>query len=73
MALPLLPLHIAGGVVGMLSGAAAMTFRKGSPRHVLAGRVFVVSMLIMGAAAVYLAVVKHQANNVGGGILTCIS
>jgi uncharacterized membrane protein len=70
MALPLLPLHIAGGVVGMLSGAAAMTFRKGSPRHVLAGRVFVVSMLIMAIGAVYLAVVKHQPNNIGGGILT---
>jgi hypothetical protein len=71
MLAPLLPVHIAGGVVGMLSGAAAMTFRKGSPRHVLAGRIFVVSMLIMGAAAVYLAVVKHQSNNIGGGILTC--
>jgi hypothetical protein len=71
MVLPLLPVHIAGGVVGMLSGAAAMTFRKGSPRHVLAGRIFVVSMMIMGAGAVYLAVVKHQPNNIGGGILTC--
>ena len=54
----------------MLSGTAAMSFRKGSPRHVLAGRVFVASMLTMGAVAVYLAIVRHQPNNIGGGILT---
>jgi len=54
----------------LLSGTAAMSFRKGSPRHVLAGRVFVASMLTMGAVAVYLAIVRHQPNNIGGGILT---
>jgi hypothetical protein len=47
-----------------------MTFRKGSPRHVLAGRVFVGSMLTMAVGATYLAFVKHQPNNIGGGILT---
>ena len=67
---PLLLVHMAGGVVGMLSGTAALIFRKGSPRHVLAGKVFVASMLVMAAGAVYLAVVKHQTNNIGGGLLT---
>jgi len=67
---PLLPVHIAGGVVGIVSGSAAISFRKGSARHALAGKVFVAAMLIMAASAVYLAVVKHQMNNVGGGILT---
>jgi hypothetical protein len=47
-----------------------MCFRKGSRRHVVAGRVFVASMLIMGAFAAYLAVVRNQPNNIGGGILT---
>jgi hypothetical protein len=47
-----------------------MCFRKGSPRHVLAGRIFVASMLTMGAFAAYLAVVRNQPNNIGGGILT---
>jgi hypothetical protein len=37
---------------------------------VLAGKVFVVSMLTMGAFAVYLAITRHQPNNIGGGILT---
>ena len=67
---PILIVHICGGTLGLLSGTAAMSFRKGSPRHVLAGRVFVASMLTMGAVAVYLAIVRHQTNNVGGGILT---
>jgi len=47
-----------------------MTFRKGSPRHVLAGKVFVASMLTMAAFAAYLAIVRHQPNNIGGGIFT---
>jgi hypothetical protein len=67
---PTLILHISAGIVGLLSGTAAISFRKGSPGHVLAGRVFVVSMLIMAVAAVCLAIVRHQPNNIGGGILT---
>jgi hypothetical protein len=67
---PILIVHICGGVVGLVSGTAAMCFRKGSPRHVLAGRIFVASMLTMGALAAYLAIVRHQPNNIGGGILT---
>jgi hypothetical protein len=67
---PLLALHISAGIVGILSGAAAMSFRKGSPRHALAGKVFVISMLTMAATAVYLAVTKHQTGNVLGGAFT---
>jgi uncharacterized membrane protein len=67
---PILVAHICAGTLGLLSGTAAMCSRKGSPHHVLAGRIFVASMLTMAAAAVYLAVVRHQSNNVGGGILT---
>ena len=67
---PLLPVHIVGGVVGLLSGTAALIFRKGGCWHVLAGKVFVASMLTMSAFAVYLAVLKHQPGNIGGGILT---
>ena len=67
---PVLPVHICAGTLGLLSGSAAMSFRKGFPRHVLAGKVFVASMLTMGVIAVYLAITRHQPNNVGGGILT---
>src|SRR5215472_8940533 len=67
---PMLVVHICGGTLGLLSGTAAICFRKGSLRHVLAGRVFVVSMLIMAVGAVYLGIVKHQPSNVSGGIFT---
>jgi hypothetical protein len=67
---PVLVVHICAGTLGLFSGTAAMSFRKGSSRHVLAGKVFAVSMLTMGVVAVYLAIVKHQPNNIGGGILT---
>ena len=67
---PVLLVHICGGTVGLLSGTAAIAFHKGSPRHVLAGKVFVASMLTMAAFAVYLAIVRHQPNNIGGGIFT---
>src|SRR6516225_1726478 len=67
---PTLLVHIAGGTLGLLSGTAAICFRKGCRPHVLAGRVFVASMLIMAMGAVYLGIVKHQPNNVSGGIFT---
>ena len=64
MRLPILVIHICGGVVGLLSGFAAMSFRKGSRRHRLAGNVFFVAMLVMGSSAAYL-------GNVVGGLLAC--
>ena len=67
---PILFFHICAGTLGLVSGTAALSFRKGSPRHVLAGKIFVASMLTMAVAAVYLAIVRHQPNNIGGGILT---
>ena len=67
---PILVVHICAGTLGLLSGTAAMSFRKGSPRHVLAGKVFVAAMLTMAVGATYLAITRHQPSNIGGGILT---
>jgi hypothetical protein len=67
---PLLAIHITAGMIGLLSGTAAMSFRKGSRGHRRAGNIFVISMMIMGACASYLAGMKHQMNNVFGGLLT---
>lgn len=41
--------HIIGGSIGIISGAAAMTLRKGSRPHALAGHWFFGSMLVMAA------------------------
>jgi uncharacterized membrane protein len=67
---PILALHICAGIIGLLSGAVAMSFRKGSRRHGIAGKVFVIAMLSLGASAMYLAVMKHEVGNFVGGILT---
>jgi len=69
MRLPFLVVHITAGIVGLLSGAA-MSLRKGSQWHRAAGNVFVLSMLIMGACASFLALLKHQPNNFFGGLST---
>lgn len=70
MRLPLLFLHIAGGMFGLLSGTVAMVYRKGSRGHRLSGDVFVVSMMIMGACGSILALMKHQPDNFFGGLVT---
>jgi uncharacterized membrane protein len=70
MRLPILAFHISAGLVGILSGTAAMSLRKGSSRHALAGKIFVISMLSMAASAAFLAFMRHDMNNVGGGVLT---
>lgn len=67
---PILAFHILNGAAGFLSGALAVSFRKGSPRHALAGKVFVISMLSMSASGVYMALMKNQPGNVLGGALT---
>src|SRR6266568_7621414 len=69
MRLPILVLHICAGILGLLSGTAAISFRKGSRQHVLAGNIFVVSMMGMSTAGACLALMKHQMNNVFGGVL----
>jgi hypothetical protein len=56
---PILIGHICARTLGLLSGTATMCFRKGSSRHILAGRLFVASVLTMAIAAVYLAIVRH--------------
>ena len=67
---PLLFLHICGGGVGLLFGAVAMSFRKGSRWHGVAGNVFFVSMLTMSGAGAYMALMKSEMSNVFGGLLT---
>ena len=54
-------LHIAGGVIGLLSGILAMTARKGGRLHRIAGNTFFVSMMVMAVFAVYLGVVMPGA------------
>ncbi len=67
---PMLLLHICAGTVGVLSGYVAVSFRKGSRAHSVAGIVFAISMLSLGASGAYMAILKFQPGNILGGTLT---
>jgi hypothetical protein len=67
---PVLTLHIVSGTLGFLSGAAALSLRKGSRWHGLIGNVFVVTMLSLAATGIAMAIVKSQPGNILGGSLT---
>jgi len=67
----LLVVHIGGGSLGIISGAAALAFRKGSARHRAAGKVFFVSMLVSYTVATCVAPFLNtgQRTNTTAGIL----
>jgi uncharacterized membrane protein len=67
---PVLLLHVTSGSVGLLSGAVALSFRKGSRPHGIAGTVFLVSMLTASAAGAFLGFRKSEMDNFFGGVLT---
>ncbi len=62
--------HISMATLALLSGAAALTFRKGSPLHRQSGNVFFVSMLIMSGTATYISIfITPVASNIMGGLM----
>jgi uncharacterized membrane protein len=67
---PILTTHIAAGGIALLFGAAALVFRKGSRRHQLTGKAFVVSMLVMATSGAYLAFSLQVMLSIIGGLLT---
>jgi hypothetical protein len=70
LATTVLYLHIGGGGVGLISGAAALTFRKGARLHRMAGMVFFVAMLTLAGIAAPVAVLMGDRVNVVAGVLT---
>ncbi len=56
--LPLI-VHVSAGSLGALSGAVALTVRKGARWHRAAGTVFVAAMLTMAASAAYLSLLRQ--------------
>jgi hypothetical protein len=68
---PLLLFHICAGTIGVLSGFVTIFLRKGSRGHRMAGNVFLIAMLGLGASGAVLGFMKSQATNVLAGILTC--
>ena len=67
---PILLFHICSGTIGVLSGFAAISLRKGSRRHRVVGNVFFISMLGLGASGAYMGFMKSQVTNVMAGVIT---
>jgi hypothetical protein len=60
--------HIAAGVLTLVSGFAAMLLKKGSPLHRRAGNAFFVAMVLLGPLGVALSLLKtpNMGNIMGG-------
>lgn len=69
---PILPFHIAAGIVALLSGYLALAVTKGAPLHRRAGTVFVCAMVTMSlSGALMEALTKSLTSvNVVAGLLT---
>lgn len=67
----MLLIHIAAGLIAVLSGAAALGLRKGSPPHRVSGRVFVLAMIATGASGAYVAFFLPQMITFLAGLFTC--
>ncbi len=68
----ILALHVGGAAVGLVSGGAAMVFRKGGRLHRAAGNLFFVAMLAMSGvgAAVAPFLPSQQLPNTLAGVFT---
>jgi hypothetical protein len=67
---PLLVFHVLTGLLGLMSGAAAIAVRKGRGRHTYIGNIFAGSMLAMAASGILISVERSLLGNVSVGIVT---
>ena len=64
--------HIAGGLIALLSGAAAVAARKGGAVHAAAGTGFCAAMLVLGVTAAVLEPFRQPTpGSPVGGIMVC--
>lgn len=67
----LIPLHVVGGVVGILSGLVALYAVKGARLHRKSGTIFVYAMLVMSLSGVVMSVGRAgAATNIPAGLVT---
>ena len=64
-------IHIAGGLVALAAGAAAVAARKGGPVHGTAGTWFCAAMLVLGLTASALEPFRDPPGSPVGGIIVC--
>jgi hypothetical protein len=62
--------HIAAGAISLVSGGAALVYRKGAGPHRAVGTVFFLAMLVMTVCGAIVAVARHQPLNIAAASLT---
>lgn len=68
---PLIPFHVAAGVVTLGAGFAALAIRKGSPLHARTGTIFFIAMLAMAGSGSLVALSMPERGTATVGILSC--
>ena len=63
-------IHVIAGSVALLAGGAALSLRKGGRRHIRAGTLFFVAMLVMTASGSLLAAFRPERATALIGLLT---
>ena len=63
-------LHIIGGLIGLTSGAVALSASKGGRLHRKSGIVFIYAMLVLSASGAVMAALKPERVSVIAGLLT---
>lgn len=66
----LLPLHVAGGAIAIVSGLVALYAVKGATLHRRSGTIFVYAMLSMALSGALMAIGRAQTANVLAGLMT---
>lgn len=67
---PMILVHVAGGSIALLSGAAALSFRKGGPLHARAGTFFFASMLVLAGTGAWIAALRPERGTMVIGLFT---
>ena len=67
---PLIWIHIAGGTVALLAGAAALSLRKGGRPHAIVGTWFFATMLVLAGTGAFIAALKPERGTAVIGLLT---
>jgi uncharacterized membrane protein len=68
---PIMLVHIIGGSIALLSGAAALILRKGARWHARAGTAFFAAMLVLAGTGAVIAALKPERGTAVIGIFTC--
>ena len=66
----LLPIHIIAGLIGLVSGAIALSARKGAKLHRTGGMIFVYAMMIVGITGTVMGALLSEMAAVIPGVLT---